>query len=268
MTHRYSVEQQELHNSVREAGKIALKYYQGDLKSWEKNPGDPVSEADLEIDHFLKDHLLTTHPDYGWLSEETADSKDRLGKSRVWIIDPIDGTRSFIAGKPEFTISAALVDDGKPVAAALFNPVTDEFFEASIGQGSYLNGVKLFCSEKAELSASKLLASRKAFEWHNWLAEAPGAEFDHLNSIAYRIAVVANQNFDASLSLSAKSDWDIAAADLILSEAGGISTTTKGEEIIYNRENPIHDTVISSGLSLHDTLMDLLKDFVPQHLRK
>lgn len=267
MTHRFVVEQQELHNSVREAGKIALKYYQGDVKSWDKKPGDPVSEADLEIDHYLKDHLLTTHPGYGWLSEETTDNSDRLSKSRVWIVDPIDGTRSFLAGKPEFTVSAALVEDGKPVAAALFNPVTDEFFEAVIGQGSFLNGVRLTCGDKTDLASTKLLASRKAFEWHKWLDVAPGAEFDHLNSIAYRIAVVASQSFDASLSLSAKSDWDIAAADLILSEAGGISTTTKGAEIIYNLENPVHDTVISSSLSLHSVLMDLLKDFVPPHLR-
>ena len=267
MTHRYIAEQQELQKSVPEAGAIALKYYKSDVKSWDKNPGDPVSEADLAIDHFLKNHLLTSHPDYGWLSEETVDNSDRLAKSRVWIIDPIDGTRSFIAGKPEFAVSAALVEDGKPVVAALFNPVTDEFFEAVIGQGSFLNGAQLSCGEKTDLAATKLLASRKAFEWHKWLKDVPGAEFDHLNSIAYRIAVVANQSFDASLSLSAKSDWDIAAADLILSEAGGISTTTEGKEIIYNQEKPVHDTVISSGLSLHSALMDLLKDFVPFHLR-
>ncbi len=267
MTHRYLAEQEELETSVRQAGAIALKYFHGDVKSWDKKPGDPVSEADLEIDQFLKEHLLRTHPDYGWLSEETADNKDRLKKSRVWIVDPIDGTRSFIAGKPEFTVSAALVDEGKPVVAALYNPVTDEFFEAVIGQGSFLNGKKLFCDEKTDLASTKLLASRKAFEWHKWLKEVPGAEFDHLNSIAYRIAVVASRSFDASLSLSAKSDWDIAAADLILSEAGGISTTTKGQELIYNLETPVHDTVISSSLSLHEPLMDLLKDFVPLHLR-
>ncbi|WP_025898129.1 3'(2'),5'-bisphosphate nucleotidase CysQ [Sneathiella glossodoripedis] len=268
MTHRFATELQELKFSVRAAGKIALKYFHGEVKSWDKNPGDPVSEADLEIDAFLKEHLLTAHPDYGWLSEETADDKDRLTKSRVWIVDPIDGTRSFIAGKPEFTISAALVEEGKPVVAALFNPVTDEFFEAVEGQGSRLNGRKLECGTKTDLTRIKLLASRKAFEWHKWLNEVPGAEFDHLNSIAYRIAVVANKAFDASLSLSAKSDWDIAAADLILSEAGGITTTTKGEKLIYNQERPLHDTVISCGASLHPPLMTLLADFIPVHKRK
>ena len=231
MTHPYTDEYTELVSSVRHAGTIALKYFKSDLRSWEKNPGDPVSEADLAIDAYLKEHLLTTHPDYGWLSEETADNPSRLNKSRVWIIDPIDGTRSFIAGKPEFTVSAALVEDGKPVCAAVFNPVTEEFFESVTGSGAFLNGKKLVCSANGTLQGTKLLASRKAFEWHKWLEETPDADFSHLNSIAYRIVKVASCDFDASVSLSPKSDWDIAAADLILSEAGGISTTTKGEHL-------------------------------------
>lgn len=263
MTHQYSEEQDCLLDAVGQAGEIALKYYYGDVKSWDKKPGDPVSEADLAIDTFLKEKLIAAHSDYGWLSEETADNPARLNKQRVWIVDPIDGTRSFIAGKPEFTISAALVEMGKPVCAVLLNPVTEELFEAVIGQGSYLNGEKLVCSEKADLSASRLLASRKAFEWHNWLEDMPDATFDHLNSIAYRIAVVASKQYDASLSLSAKSDWDIAAADLILSEAGGISTTSTNEPIVYNLKNPVHKTVISSGTALHPALMELLKDFSP-----
>ncbi|MEH6402253.1 MAG: 3'(2'),5'-bisphosphate nucleotidase CysQ [Sneathiella sp.] len=265
MTHPYSDEYTELISSVRHAGTIALKYFKSDLKSWEKNPGDPVSEADLAIDAYLKEHLLTTHPDYGWLSEETVDNSSRLDKSRVWIIDPIDGTRSFIAGKPEFTVSAALVEDGKPVCAAVFNPVTEEFFEAVIGSGSFLNGEKLTCSPNGSLRGTKLLASKKAFEWHKWLTETPDADFSHLNSIAFRIAKVASRDFDASLSLSPKSDWDIAAADLILSEAGGISTTSKGDRLTYNQATPVHDTVISSGVALHPPLMELLKDFTPKN---
>lgn len=264
MTHKFQVEQQSLNEAVREAGDIALKYFHGDLKSWEKKPGDPVSEADLAIDTFLKERLLDLHPDYGWLSEETADNPERLKKDRVWVVDPIDGTRSFIAGKPEFTVCAALIDQGRPVAATVFNPVTEEFFEASLGQGAYLNGEKLECSPRADLEGAHLLASRKAFEWHNWLENAPLAKFSHLNSIAYRMVTVASQDYDASLSLSAKSDWDVAAAELILQEAGGISTTTKGKSLTYNMATPVHDTVISSGLALHDTLMDLLGEFIPR----
>nr|WP_277346029.1 3'(2'),5'-bisphosphate nucleotidase CysQ [Sneathiella chinensis] len=251
-------------NAVQEAGKIALKFYKSDLKSWDKKPGDPVSEADLAIDTYLRERLLASHPSYGWLSEETADDPDRLSKSRVWIVDPIDGTRSFIAGKPEFTIAAALVEDGVPVCAAVLNPVTGEMFEALQGHGAFLNREKLICSPKADLEGARLLASRQAFEWHNWLEDAPSAKFSHINSIAYRIVVVADHQYDASLSLSAKSDWDIAAADLILSESGGISTTTKGERLIYNKKKPLHRTVISSGKALHPTLMDLLKDYKPR----
>lgn len=263
MTHRFTEEQNILVKSVEHAGEIALRYFHGELKSWEKKPGDPVSEADLAIDDYLKEALLTAHPDYGWLSEETVDDPARLAKERVWIVDPIDGTRSFIAGKPEFTISAALIENGKPVCAALLNPVTKEFFQAVIGHGSTLNGRKLDCSKKTNLDGARLLASRKAFEWHNWLEDAPNAHFNHLNSIAYRMAVVADLKYHASLSLSPKSDWDIAAADLILTEAGGLSTTSKGDELTYNLENPVHETVISSGTALHPVLMDLLKDFKP-----
>jgi myo-inositol-1(or 4)-monophosphatase len=205
---RYQTEQEELDKAVRQAGKIALSFFKSDLKSWEKNPGDPVSEADIAIDSFLKQHLLNTHPDYGWLSEETADDPARLNKSRVWIIDPIDGTRSFIAGKPEFTVCAALVEDGKPVCAAVFNPVTDEFFEATLGQGAFLNGEKLSCSDNQSLENTRLLASRK--------------------------------------------------------EAGGLSTTTKGQHLVYNQKVPLHETVISSGQALHPELMNVLGDFVPR----
>jgi myo-inositol-1(or 4)-monophosphatase len=247
--------------AVRKAADIARHYYNGNVQSWEKKPGDPVSEADLAIDTFLKEKLTTARPDYGWLSEETADDALRLAKNRVWIVDPIDGTRSFIAKKPEFTICAALVENGRPILGVVFNPILGEFYEAEVGKGAFLNQVPISCSMRSDLDGAKLLTSRKTFEWHGWMEDVPDATFDHVNSIAYRMVKVASSHVDASLSFAAKSDWDIAAADIILSEAGGVSTTTSGASHFYNQEKVVHRNVISSGKSLHPRLMEMLTSF-------
>ncbi len=261
MTISFEKEHTLLKQAVHEAGDIARTYFKGDLKSWDKKPGDPVSEADIAIDTHFRELLMKARPDYGWLSEETADDPTRLEKSRVWVVDPIDGTRSFIAGKPEFTICAALVEDGAPVLGIVYNPILEEFYEASLGSGAFLNGERIFCSEKQDLENGHFLTSRKAFEWHGWLNDAPGASFGHVNSIAYRMVKVASRQVDASLSFTAKSDWDIAAADIILKEARGISTTTSGQSLNYNKKSVEHRNVISSGTALHPALMDLLASF-------
>lgn len=261
MTTEFDKDFSLLSHTMQEAGDIARRYFKNTLKSWEKKPGDPVSEADLALDTHFKEKLLAARPDYGWLSEETADDRARLEKSRVWIVDPIDGTRSFIAGKPEFTICAALVEDGEPVLGIVYNPILEELYEAVRGQGAKLNGEIITCSEKSDLLNAKLIASRKSFEWHGWLDTVKGATFSHVNSIAYRMVKVASQDAHASLSLTQKSDWDIAAADIILAEAGGITTTTQGDKLVYNRKSINQRNVISSGLQFHPELMKLLETF-------
>lgn len=250
-----------LDHAMQEAGDIARRYFNGKVKSWEKKPGDPVSEADLALDAHFREMLLAARPDYGWLSEETADDPVRLEKSRVWVVDPIDGTRSFIAGKPEFTIAAALVENGRPVIGIVYNPVLEEFYEAVKGRGAKLNGSVITCSPKSYIKNTRLIASRNAFDWHGWLDDVKGASFSHVNSIAYRMVKVASRHADASLSLTEKSDWDIAAADIILSEAGGITTTTRGDPLIYNRKSVNQKNVISSGEALHPGLMKMLESF-------
>lgn len=261
MTADFKKEHEFVAEAVREAGDIARRYYNGKVESWEKKPGDPVSEADLAIDSFLKERLMTAQPDYGWLSEETVDDPSRLDKRRVWVVDPIDGTRSFIAKKPEFTICAALVENGLPVLGVVYNPILEEFYEAELGKGAYLNQKQITCSPRSDLDGATLLTSRKAFEWHGWIDDVRDATFSHVNSIAYRMVKVASRHVDASLSFAAKSDWDIAAADIILSEAGGVSTTTSGEPHLYNRKEVVHRNVISCGKSLHPLLMQMLKSF-------
>ena len=240
---------------VREAGALALKYFRTDVESWDKSPDNPVSEADLAVDKLLRDKLMAARPAYGWLSEETADTPDRRTKSHVWIVDPIDGTRAFLRGTPQFAVSAALVVNEHPVLGAVFNPAQDEMFEATRGGGARLNGTPINVSACTDPTTARLLASKRTFRTHNWPEVVDGAEFHFVNSMAYRMAVVANGRFDATITTTNKCEWDIAAAHLIIEEAGGAVTNVDGTPITYNRENVVHDNVLCAGKELHNILV-------------
>lgn len=247
-----------LQDAVREAGPVALHYFHGEVKSWDKTPGDPVSEADHAIDALLCERLMAARPDYGWLSEETDDNPARLNCQRVWVVDPIDGTRAFLRDEPEFTIAAALVEHGHPVAGVVFNPATNEFFEAFAGGGARLNGKTIGVSQQGDFAGAQLLAGRRMFQRAGWPNPPADAEFVAINSIAYRMALVACGRFDACVSLNGKSDWDIAAADLIVREAGGIATTSHGDDFVYNAVSTRHTSVICAGPPMHARLMEFL----------
>ncbi len=242
--------------ATREAGAIALKFFRDGVKSWHKKPNDPVSEADLAVDALLKEKLCGARPDYGWLSEESGQSGSTTTR---WIVDPIDGTRAFIEGKPEFTICVALVHDGAPVIAAIYNPASEELFEATAGGGAFLNGKPIQASGHASLMEARFLASRRTFERHGWLARTAKADFAYRNSIAYRMALVAAGKFDAAISLTEKSDWDVVAADLLVREAGGRVTTADGTPLQYGSANYRHPSVIATGAYVFDDVVDLLK---------
>lgn len=247
--------------AVREAGAVALRYFRSGVKSWHKKPNDPVSEADIAVDTLLREKLLGARPAYGWLSEESG----RQGGNgpELWVIDPIDGTRAFIDGKPEFTICVALLQDGQPTLAAIFNPASDEFFEAICGGGAKLNGKVIRASGHASLMEARFLASRRTFERHGWLARTAKADFAYRNSIAYRMALVACGKYDAAISLTEKSDWDIAAADLLVREAGGRVATADGEPLAYGADRHRHPSVIATGAYIFDDVVDLLKTRKP-----
>ena len=247
-----------LTDAVAEAGAVAMRYFRTKVARWEKKPGDPVSEADYAVNDFLMKRLRDARPGYGWLSEESEDDPGRLEASRVWVVDPIDGTRAFLKGKPEFTISAALVADGRPIAAAVFNPATGELFDALSGAGARLAGEAIWVRDHADSAGLRLLASRRTFEAHRWVRSLPGARFYALGSIAYRLALVASGKFDAALSLSAKSDWDIAAAHLLVTEAGGRITAADGTSFVYNRADVRHPSAIAAGPALHARLLEVI----------
>lgn len=257
MGHSLKQDQDLLLSAVREAGAVAMKFFDGGVKSWHKKPNDPVSEADIAVDDLLRERLAGARPDYGWLSEESGRQAGTGGD--IWIVDPIDGTRAFIDHKPEFTICVALLRNERPVLAAIFNPAKDELFDAVAGGGARLNGKPIHASGHASLMEARFLASRRTFERHGWMARAAKADFAYRNSIAYRMALVAAGRFDAAISLTEKSDWDIVAADLLVQEAGGRVATADGEPLVYGIEKRRHPSVIATGAYIFDDLVDLLK---------
>ncbi|MGV8995348.1 MAG: 3'(2'),5'-bisphosphate nucleotidase CysQ [Parvibaculaceae bacterium] len=243
-----------LNEAVREAGRIALTFYQTKLKTWMKDGDSIVTEADIAVNDQLQLALAQSRPSYGWLSEETEDEPSRLTRSRVWVVDPIDGTQAFAKGKPHFTISVALVEDGRPVLAALFNPATDEFFEAETGKGATLNGQPIRVGNRADIEGCRMAAFAPMFKHPAWTEAWPDMEFIDRNSVAYRIALVASNEVDAAMALNTKNDWDIAAADLILTEAGGRFTSHEGRIFIYNGEVPRHRSLVAAGPALYEAL--------------
>lgn len=233
-----------LESRVRAAGKIALTYFCGSYKKWSKEGGSPVTEADLAIDAFLKTELRQARPDYGWLSEESVDDPARLERPRTFVVDPIDGTVAFMKGRPHFTICAGIVEQGHAIAGVVFNPARDECFTARAGGGARLNGEPIRVGTTRELAGLRLLGDRKLFQ--DW----PPMQIESFSSIAYRVVLVAAARFDAMISLTAKRDWDLAAADIILAEAGGQLVGADGARLRYNRAQAMQGATIAAGPSL------------------
>lgn len=241
--------------AVREAGEIALSFFGKAPMSRRKADGSSVSEADLVVDAYLKKQLPDARGTYGWLSEETDDDPVRLARSRVWVVDPIDGTRAFLKDRPEWTISAALVVDGVPNLAAVYNPATDEFFHAAQGGGAFLNSDRISVTDPVPLADCRLAASATMFRPERWPQPWPEMDTVWVNSIAYRLALVAAGKCDGTVSMSGKNDWDIAAADLLVREAGGRVTTHDGKPFVYNRRSSRHSSIVAGGPALHAELI-------------
>lgn len=244
-----------LKEAVREAGDIARSFFGKNIAVGRKPDNSEVTEADRTVDAFLKNTLTTARPGYGWLSEESEDDAARLSASRVWIVDPIDGTRAFIQNKPEWAVSAALVEDGTPILAAIYNPVSGEFFSARRGAGAELNGTPVFVSQRTELEGSRILGSKGVLKHLHWTSTQPGIKFKWVYSIAYRLALVACGAADATIALSPKSEWDVAAAVLLVCEAGGRVTAPRGTGLTFNKRVPRCEGVIAAGEHLHGLLV-------------
>lgn len=242
-------------DAARAAGELALKYFRpGEMTSAgisHKEGGSPVTEADYLVDQYLRQRLEALVPEAGWLSEETEDSAARLSKNLVFVVDPIDGTRGFMTGRQAWSIALALIEDGRPLLGVVHAPALGETYVAAKGAGARLNGRVIEVSKlpaigaKARVAAPVFLAKR--------LHEV-GLRFDlqpKLSSLALRITAVASGALDAGFASENARDWDIAAADLILHEAGGRLAGLDGEAIIYNRRDTHHGLLTAAPAQIH-----------------
>jgi|TARA_B100001113_G_scaffold338139_1_gene320040 myo-inositol-1(or 4)-monophosphatase len=247
--------------AARNAGKILMKYYQSDNKEVKmKGVDNPVTIADNEADQYLCDFLTGEFPNDGWLSEETVDTDERLNKDRVWIVDPLDGTKEFIEGIPHFSVSIGLVYNSEPVVGVIYNPATDEMFSCQKGKGVYLNGNKVIASKKNLLIDSKITVSRSELKRNEWEPYKNNFKsIDPIGSVAYKLALVSAGKYDIFATVAPKNEWDICAGDCLISEAGGVFKTINDKKIIYNQKKTlVTDTIIATNSILFEGVSDLL----------
>ena len=245
--------------SILEAGKLALKWFKKDPEQWKKDDGSLVSKADIEINDLLNKLLKNKNPEYGWLSEENEDDKSRLNKKITYIVDPLDGTKAFLEGKKEFSISVAMVKEGIPISGIVYSPSTNEMFEAEKNKGSWKNKKRIRISKYNKLEKCKMIAFKPMFSHPAWKEPWPEMYIKNKNSIAYRMALVASGKYDAMMALNSKNDWDLAAGDLLISESGGIVTLHTQKRIIYNQINTIKPSVIGANELIHKKITKRVK---------
>ncbi|MGX4807073.1 inositol monophosphatase family protein [Bradyrhizobium guangdongense] len=243
-----------LQDTVREAGALAQSMFRTELKKWTKGASSPVSEADIAVNDLLEARLRGATPDYGWLSEESADDSTRLSRRLTWVVDPIDGTRNYLGGHDDWCVSVALVEDGSPVLAAVFAPVTDEFFFAVRGRGTLLNDVPVQATQGAALDFSRVAGPKPLVER---LKPSLGEVKLHprIGSLALRLCRVAHGGLDAAFAGGNSHDWDLAAADLIVQEADGRMSDLSGDPILYNRREVTHGVLVAAGRDRHANIV-------------
>jgi len=239
---------------AREAGRIAAERCGGAFRRWEKEAGSPVCEVDLEVDSFLRDRLAKLDPEAGWLSEETVDASDRMERRRLWVVDPIDGTRDFLRGRPGWCVSVALVEDRLPVVGVLDAPARGEHWTAAKGLGAWRNGERLRASGRTDLAGARVPADALAsVDSDLRLVAKP-------NSIALRIALVAAGDADLVATLRWGHEWDIAAAALIASEAGATVSGALGQPLAFNTAPAQAFGILASAPGIHAAALERLRE--------
>lgn len=239
------------------AGDIASRFVGPQAKSWDK-PDDagPVTEADLAVNAYLEDTLRAARPDFGWLSEETEDDTGRLDTEFVFIVDPIDGTRSFIEGSRTWAHSIAIARDGEIVAGVVYLPLRERLYAASLGAGATLNGNELRATDAHDPSQAELLSARPNLQSKFWKKDVPPFGRAYRPSLAYRMVLVGQGRFDGMITFRRTWEWDIAAGALIAEEAGAKVTNRTGSRIRFNNADPRIEGVISAPPKLHDALVE------------
>ncbi|WP_139974547.1 MULTISPECIES: 3'(2'),5'-bisphosphate nucleotidase CysQ [Brucella/Ochrobactrum group] len=247
-----------IRDAAREAGRIAMRYFGRSPEVWLKDGTSPVSEADLAVDHYLKDVLLKARPEYGWISEETTDERAFVKRNRAFVVDPIDGTRAYIAGQDQWCISVAIVENGRPLAGVLECPARKELIEAGKGIGASQNGstirVRLpAAGEEVTIASARNMVMALPESWRHRTKIHP-----YVPSLAYRIAMVARGDIAGTFIRPNSNDWDLAAADLILSESGGAILTSHALPITYGGPTLSHGALVAASGGLLQEMLSVV----------
>ena len=246
-------------DAARTAGRLAQAMRDAGLTTTIKADKTPVSDADLAVDVQLREALGAARPHYGWLSEETADDPARLSRSRLFVVDPIDGTRAGVKAKPWWAVSIAVVENGQPLAGAVYAPDRDELYTAISGAGAWLNGARIQAGARDVIEGCAMLGDAAMFRHPAWPEPWPEMRIESRNSLALRVCSVASGEFDATLALSRKSEWDMAAAGLIATEAGCRVTDHQGRDFAYNRPQPTLPSLVCAPPTLHELILRRVK---------
>lgn len=245
--------------AAMEAGAAIRGFYNDEYTVRDKGEDNPLTDADLAADKILETRLRGAYPDFGWLSEETADTPARLEQSHVWIVDPLDGTREFTLGIPEFVVSVGLVVDGKAVLGVLYNPIKEQLFTGIVGVGAWLNGNPIRVTEHTELKGSKVVCSRTEMkkgwfdEFMDVLTPVP------VGSVAYKFGLVAAGEAESTFTPRPRSEWDICGGVAIVEAAGGRCSDKTGAPYRFNRPKPLVDGVAVSNGYVHEAILEIME---------
>jgi myo-inositol-1(or 4)-monophosphatase len=241
--------------AAEHAGRIALRYWRRSPEVFTKPDDSPVTEADLAVNKMLHAELLAARPGYGWLSEESPDDTARLSRDRVFVVDPIDGTRAFMAGETAFSHALAVVENGVPVAGVVHLPALGVTYAAVAGGAATRNGESIACGTRSDTDGATALASSSSLAAEHWPGGVPRLRRHFRASLAWRFCLVADGSFDAMLTVRPAWEWDIAAGALIAERAGAVVTDAAGKAMAFNRPQPQSDGAVVAGPVLHAGLM-------------
>ena len=252
---------ERIHAGLEASREVFARFTPGAIETEYKVGHDPVTEADRALDAVLRQELLREGE--GWLSEESVDDPVRLQRSRVWVVDPLDGTREFVKGIPEFCVSIGFVEDGRPVAGGIYNPATDETFLGSLDSGVTYNGKPSQPSQRKSLDGALVLASRsevKRVEWKPF--ENAAFKIRPMGSVAYKLALVSAGLADVTFTLTPKNEWDVVAGAALVQSAGGFVSTLDKSVLTANRRDPLLSGLLASGPLLKEELLALVQPHI------
>jgi myo-inositol-1(or 4)-monophosphatase len=243
--------------AATEAGAAIRGFYKDAYTVKDKGQDNPLTDADLAADAIIERHLRDTHPDWGWLSEETGDDGSRVGKPVAWIVDPLDGTKEFTLGIPEFVVSIALVVDERPLIGVLYNPIQEQLFAGVVGRGATLNGAPIHVSDHRVLQGSRVVCSRTEMK-KGWFDNYTEVEPMPVGSVAYKFGLVAAGMAEATFTPQPRNEWDIAGGVALVEAAGGRTSNRHRTPYRFNQQNPLVDGVMATNGHIHDAIAEMM----------